>query len=95
MVTENLLQAFKGRMKISHDSEDIELRELLSFSVAYVEDMCGTFDIEGNTNVDKRSRELVLERSRYAYNEALEYFETNYLSEIFSLGVQMSGDSDA
>ena len=95
MVTTTLVEEFKNRMKISHDIEDKELQDSLSFSIAYVEDKCGTFDIEGETNTDKRAKELVLERSRYAYNEALEYFEDNFLSAILSLSVEMAGVDDA
>lgn len=91
MVTATFLEEFKRKMKITHSSEDSDLEELLSFSIAYVEDNCGAFDLEGESNADKRAKELVLERSRYAYNEALEYFESNFLSEIFSLGVEMAG----
>lgn len=91
MVTATFLEEFKRKMKITHSSEDGDLEELLSFSIAYVEDNCGDFDLEGESNADKRAKELVLERSRYAYNEALEYFESNFLSEIFSLGVEMAG----
>jgi len=94
LVTDELLEEFKDRMHISNKAEDSNLKRLLSFSVAFVEDKCGEFDIEGNENSDKRARELVLERTRYAYNEALEYFEDNFLSEILSLGFALAGDYD-
>lgn len=94
MVTENLLEEFKNRMHIFHDGEDSNLKRLLSFSVAYVESKCGKFDTDSNKTLDKRATELVFERSRYAYNDAVEYFEDNFLSEIFSLGIEMGGDDD-
>ncbi|SDM14798.1 hypothetical protein SAMN05216244_1677 [Sediminibacillus halophilus] len=90
MVSDKLLQAFKGRMHISHSGEDDNLKELLSFSVAYVEDKCGSFDIDGENNIDKRARELVLERTRYAYNDAVEYFDDNFQSDILGLGLDMT-----
>lgn len=81
-------------MHISHSSEDDNLKRLLSFSVAYVVDKCGAFNVDGEKNTDKRAKELVFERSRYAYNDALEFFENNFLSEITSLGIEMAGDND-
>ena len=81
-------------MHIFHDGEDRNLKQLLSFSVAFVESKCGKFEVEGKTNTDKRATELVFERTRYAYNDALEYFEDNFQSEIFSLGIEMAGDLD-
>jgi hypothetical protein len=94
LVTEDLLQELKGRLTISHSGQDSDLKKLLSYSIAYVESKCGKFDVNGETNIDKRATELVFERTRYAYNDALEYFEDNFLSEIFSLGIEMVGDND-
>lgn len=94
MVTTDLLEEFKDRMHISHSSEDSNLEKLLSFSVSYVKSKCGDFEPGGKNINDKQATELVLERTRYAYNDALEYFEDNFLSEIFSLGIEMS-DIDA
>lgn len=95
MVTENLLKEFKGRMHIFHEGEDDNLKLLLSLSIAFVEEKCGKFNINGNENIDKRATELVFERTRYTYNDALEYFEDNFLSEIISLSIEMVGDEDA
>lgn len=94
MVTNELLKEFKERMHISHGSEDDNLKRLLSFSIAFVKDKCGEFKIDGKTSIDLRAKELVLERTRYAYNDAVEFFEDNFLSEIFSLGVEMAGVDD-
>lgn len=90
MVTDDLLKEFKNRMHISHKSEDSSLKRLLSYSIAYIESRCGDFDTDSNDILDQQATELVLERTRYAYNDALEYFENNFLSEIFALGIEMS-----
>lgn len=90
-VTEDLLKEFKEKMHIFHDGEDSNLKKLLSFSIAYIESKCGEFDLDSEKSLDVRAKELVLERSRYSYNDALEYFEGNFLSEIFSLGIEMAG----
>ena len=88
-ITLSVLDEFKRRMHITHSAEDINLQQLLSFSVSAIEGDCGTFDITGGTAIDLRAKELVFERTRYLYNDALEYFEDNFLSEINSLGLDI------
>lgn len=94
MVTVELLTEFKERMHISHNSEDDNLERLLSFSLSYIKDKCGTFDVNGNKSTDKRAKELVIERTRYSYNDAIEFFEDNFLSEITSLGIDLASDTN-
>lgn len=88
-ITTTILEEFKSRMRISHSAEDGNLETLLSFSVSALKSLCGEFDINGKKGTDRRAKELVFERTRYAYNDALEYFEDNFLSEITSLGVSL------
>lgn len=87
MVIDEILNEFKERMRITHDEDD-NLKRLLSFSIADLEAKCGDFDIDENL----RAKELVFERTRYAYNDALEFFEDNFLSEITSLGLSLIKD---
>lgn len=97
-ITDQLLQEFKDRLHISHSSEDDNLKRLLSFSVVAIKNSCGDFDIYGTTETDSRAKELVFERTRYAYNDALEYFQENFISEITSLGLSLipeEADTDA
>ncbi|GAB3797353.1 phage gp6-like head-tail connector protein [Virgibacillus kimchii] len=94
MVTDELLEEFKGRFNFSHNSQDGDFKKLLSYSIDYIRHKCGEFKIDGDKHTDKLARELVFERTRYAYNDALEYFEENFKSEIFSLGIEMAGDTD-
>ncbi|MEK5524138.1 phage gp6-like head-tail connector protein [Heyndrickxia sp. FSL W8-0423] len=75
-------------MHISHN-EDSNLKQLLSFSITAIKASCGNFDIYGEKDTDIRAKELVFERTRYAYNDALEYFEDNFLSDITSLGLSL------
>lgn len=85
-------------MHISHSSEDDNLKRLLSFSVIALRGSCGEFNIYGELDTDIRAKELVFERTRYTYNDALEYFADNFLSEIISLGLSLlpeSSDTDA
>ncbi|MGE6611875.1 phage gp6-like head-tail connector protein [Peribacillus sp. NPDC076916] len=93
-VSSDLLEEFKERMHISHSIEDDNLKRLLSFSIVDLREKCGQFDVEK----DLRAKELVFERTRYSYNDALEYFNDNFLSQINSLGLSIAlkeSDSDA
>lgn len=93
-ITQELVQEFKERMHISHSSEDDNLKRLLSFSISALKNSCGEFDILGEKDTDIRAKELVFERTRYLYNDALEYFENNFLSEITSLGLSLMPEED-
>lgn len=79
---EKLLKEFKKRMHIFHDAEDESLLNILDKSYASIQELCGEFDIKS----DKLGAELVLERSRYVYNEQLEFFEQNFSSLITTFG---------
>lgn len=87
-ITPGILEEFKSRMHITHNEDD-NLQKLLSFSVSAIRSSCGSFDINGVTDIDNRARELVFERTRYVYNDATEYFQDNFLSEITSLGLDI------
>ncbi|EAG7105760.1 phage gp6-like head-tail connector protein, partial [Listeria monocytogenes] len=45
-VSDDLLKKFKERMHISHNSEDSNLKELLSFSIADLQEKCGLFNVD-------------------------------------------------
>jgi hypothetical protein len=81
-ITDEILIEFKGRMHLG-DHEDDDLRRILSASNKDLVSKCGDYDI----NADEEFKELVFERSRYVYNDALEYFDTNFLSQINTLGI--------
>ncbi|MDN4525326.1 hypothetical protein [Fictibacillus fluitans] len=76
-------------MHITHDEDD-NLKRLLSFSIAAIRRMCGPFDIEKNES----AKELVFERTRYLYGDALEYFNENFLSDINSLALSIATQED-
>lgn len=91
--TTGLLNEFKKRNHIFHDSENDSLNLILNKSQAAIKRLTGTDDLS-NPEV----AELVLERSRYVYNDALEYFEENFRSTILGVSVEnyqpKEGDSD-
>ncbi|EJQ03085.1 MULTISPECIES: hypothetical protein [Bacillus cereus group] len=82
VISNEILQQFKDRMRLG-DDEDNNLRRILSASTSALIKDCGAYDI----NKDETFKELVFERSRYVYNDALEYFTKNFLSEINSFGI--------
>lgn len=81
IITPEILQEFKDRMHLD-DDENGNLLRILKASHADLIKICGDYDIE-----DERFKELVFERSRYAYNDALEYFYTNFLTQINNLNL--------
>lgn len=89
MVTNEILKEFKDRMHISHSSEDDNLKQLLSFSISAIKGSCGDFDVNGKSEFDIRAKELVFERTRYVYNDALEFFDNNFLTQINNLGISI------
>ncbi|PGT20746.1 hypothetical protein [Bacillus cereus] len=82
VISDVILQQFKERMHLG-DDEDDNLKRILSTSNKALIRVCGDYDL----NNDEEFKELVFERSRYVYNDALEYFDKNFLSQINSLGI--------
>src|SRR5699024_11614818 len=90
MISDEVLKEFKSRMRISHSIEDDNIKNILEMSYEDLKNRCGDFDIDEYL----RGRELVFERSRYVYNDSLEFFEDNFLSEITSIGLELVCDND-
>lgn len=82
MITPIILEEFKERMHLEGD-EDKNLTRILNTSVKVLIGMCGDHDIEN----DDLFKELVFERARYVYNDAVEYFKRNFLTEINNLAM--------
>lgn len=77
-----LLGTFKERMKIFHDAEDANLSRMLTSSEKAILDLTDSFDTS-----DSRVEELILERSRYLYNDQVEFFFANFQGEILELSL--------
>ena len=88
MITPLILEEFKERMHLG-DYEDDNLKRILQASYAALKDVCGDYDLE-----DPEFKELVFERSRYVYNDALEYFEENFLTRINTLSMRKALNED-
>ncbi|WP_409297748.1 phage gp6-like head-tail connector protein [Peribacillus sp. SCS-26] len=90
MITPEIVEEFKRSMHITHSSEDIHLKGLLSSSYKAIKRDCGEFDIEEN----EMGKELVFGRARYAYNDSLEFFQKNFLSELHSFSFTLLPDPE-
>lgn len=82
-ISDTILKEYKDRMRLGN-SEDDNLRRILSASEASLKRVCGDYDI----NTNETFKELVFERSRYVYNDALEFFDSNFLSQINGLAIE-------
>ena len=91
LLAKDHLESFKKRMKIFGTSEDENLESILSASFLRINQLIGPYDPTDDLNFV----ELVFERSRYAYNDSIEYFEGNFQSFILDYSLQklvMDGD---
>lgn len=86
-ITQDIIEEFKLRLKLDGNDEDMNLKFILEASVEDLISKTGEYDI----TVSKRFKELVFERSRYVYNDALEFFDTNFVSQIANLSIMNSG----
>lgn len=74
----------KSYLKITWDSEDIELQRMIERGKRQIERLTGTsIDFQDNMV----AQDLLLDYCRYSYNNALEYFEDNFRSQILALQI--------
>jgi hypothetical protein len=85
MADDNLLKKFKSRLHIFHDSEDENLKSILEESKSEIKRMTGSDDL---TNEGVQS--LIIERSRYVYNDSVEFFEGNFQSQILGVSANLT-----
>lgn len=81
-INDSQLASFKSRMHITHKAEDEYLRSLLASSASYVMRIGNVDYIES-----PEAFEMVCERARYAYNDKLQDFDTDYLSPMLNLSI--------
>ncbi|BAW91096.1 phage gp6-like head-tail connector protein [Staphylococcus caprae] len=84
MISDEILEQFKSRMHIFHSAEDERLKNDLDMSYSVLKRDYGEFDI----NTNEEGKELVFERTRYVYNEQLQYFLKNFSTELNNFGIQ-------
>ncbi|WP_366987183.1 hypothetical protein [Bacillus thuringiensis] len=71
----DLLDEVKEALAITWDEEDSNIVKLIDRSVYYMNDLVG---VELDLKVNLSARELVINRIRYEYNNALDQYETNF-----------------
>lgn len=80
-----MLQVVKDYLKITWEDEDAGLTDLISRGQGYLNNLVGAeLDFE-----EASPRSLLLDYCRYVYNNASEYFEENFSSEILRLQLQV------
>lgn len=80
-----LIEDVKNHLRVTWDSEDSEIQNLINRSQSILNGLVGIgldFDIEG------LPKSLLLEYCRYARNNAVEYFEDNFSKEILRLQLE-------
>jgi hypothetical protein len=80
-----MLQEVKEYLKITWDDEDSYIQGIINRGKDYLNNLTGTeldFEVEG------QPKALLLDYCRYAYNNALEYFEENFHRELRRLIIQ-------
>ena len=88
----SLLSETKEYLKITWEDEDNSLQGIISRGKNYLQELTGTeldFEMEG------QPKSLLLDYCRYAYNNALEYFEENFHRELRRLILQEAVKADA
>jgi len=79
-----MLQEVKDYLKITWSDEDAALTSLITRGQAYLNNLVGA-DLDFTSGLPQS---LLLDYCRYIYNNASEYFEENFASEILRLQLQ-------
>ena len=91
-ISDDQLTRFKAGMHITHKLEDTYLTGLLSDSADYISGIVNTDDLN-----NPKFFELVCNRARYAYNDQLKDFDTDYRSPLMNLSIDqliLEADTD-
>lgn len=89
MITSDHVEEFKNRNRIFYDIEDDRIESDLKMSYEDIKSKCGDFDMNNPIG-----RELVYERTRYVFNDKLEEFHNNFLSNIVQFQIENMEVSD-
>lgn len=85
----DLLDDVKHALAITWTEEDNNIVKLIDRSVYYINDLVGAvLDLK----VNLVARELVINRIRYEYNNALDQFESNFFQPLSRLTLQVAID---
>lgn len=80
-----MLEELKKRLKITWNEEDDNFKRSLEAGKEYLEGIAGTtLDFEGSSF----NKSLLFEYCRYDYNDAIEYFESNFSKQLIQLQIR-------
>jgi hypothetical protein len=79
------LEEIKSYLKITWDDEDSDIQLIIDRGKSRLKGLSG---VELDFETEGLARELLFEYCRYAYNNAVEYFEENFQQEILRLQLQ-------
>ena len=82
-----MLEKLKDKLKITWSDEDQLLSEILAQGEYYLNSITAE---NLNYNSNKLAESLLLEYSRYSYNNALEYFEENFKGQLLKLQIEVA-----
>lgn len=77
-----MLQELKGYLKITWTSEDEYLNKIIERGKSFLN---GKTDTELDFATEGDPKSLLLDYCRYYYNNAIEYFEENFKSQLLEL----------
>jgi uncharacterized phage protein (predicted DNA packaging) len=83
-IKDDHLKILKKRLRVYHSHEDDLIKSLLQSSYDFISGKCGDFDMDD----DRDGAELVYNRARFDYNNALEYFDDAYMSLVVAFSLK-------
>jgi len=84
-----LLELVKEELRITWDDEDTRLISMIERAKASLNKLMG---IELDYEKPGPAQDLLINRCRYDYSNALEYFEQNFAREILRLQLQVAAE---
>jgi len=87
MENNELFSLIKGVLKVTWDSQDEEITELVSEGKTVIQSKCGELDFLEHSTVPILSRKLLKEYCRYSWNGSAAYFEADYRSDLLNLQI--------
>lgn len=83
-ITDTHVKNFKKMNRIYHSHEDEFIKSILKSSYSFIKTKCGDFSMDDSPE----GAELVYNRSRYAYNDSIEFFDQNFITMVISFGLK-------
>ena len=84
---EELVIKLKRRMKIVYKTEDDYLKDIIEQSYEDIVTKVGTDDLE-----NRRVVQMIIERAKYSYDDALEFFDANFYGQLLNLSREFGGE---